>query len=104
VALQPIHQPPQDQDLIGQGGISQPVQIHGRQPIHGHCQGRQVIRSPGPQPGRLADRMCVRVHGRNLPTRHENTTTNPQSGDNLLHPPHQPTIQGQDTGFVLPTW
>jgi hypothetical protein len=41
VTFQPVQQPPQRQDLLGQGGIGQPVQVLGGQRIYGGGQGGQ---------------------------------------------------------------
>ena len=99
--------------------------------LNGCRQRRQPIRTPGRQPGRRASRMCVRVHRRNLSTRHENTTTIGQPGDNssrrsghwagrsgaarvrtscwLTHEPQGPTHvpgerMGPDPPCELPAW
>ena len=44
LAFQTVHQPPQDQDPLGPDRVSQPVQVLGGQPVHGHRQRRQPVR------------------------------------------------------------
>ena len=41
LAFQPVHQPPQLQDPLGQGGVGQPVQVLGGQPVDRCRQRRQ---------------------------------------------------------------
>ena len=89
VAVHPVRQPPQPQHPLGQGDVAQPVQVLGGQPVDLGLQRRQPI-----QPG---DRMCVRVHGRNLSTPDQNTSTTTTSGDNFSHragsPPRAHRVQ-----------
>ena len=93
VTLQPVNQPPQGQDLLGQGGIGQAVQILSGQPIHSRRQYRQPVRPPA----RILSRMCVRVQGGNLSSSRPKATTNAQSGDNFCTHPTRPTIKEKDT-------
>ena len=70
LAVQAIRHPPQHLDPVGLGGVGEPVQLPGDQPVNDSGQRRQVIRRLG--------RMCVRVHGGNLPSPPTNTSTNPK--------------------------
>jgi hypothetical protein len=84
VALQPIQQPPQLQDLLGPDRVSQPAAVLGVQAVHGRGQGGQPARPPG----RRTSRIGVRVHDRNLSTPQPKATTKPKSGDNSLPSTH----------------
>jgi hypothetical protein len=44
VAFQAVQQPPQLQDLVGQGDVGQAVQIQAGQPVDGRGQRGQLIR------------------------------------------------------------
>jgi hypothetical protein len=92
VAFQAVQQPPQPQDLLGQGGIGQAIQVLAGHLLDGVGQGGQPVRRPARWPG-LRVRMCVRFHGGNLSTHQAEASTKPRSGDNfsnpLSHPPEQ---------------
>jgi hypothetical protein len=68
VPFQPVQQPPQLQDLLGQGGVGQAIEVLGGQLVDCRHQPRQPVTRPG--------RMCVRIHGGNLSSLHPNTSTN----------------------------
>jgi hypothetical protein len=79
LAFQAVHQPPQGHDPLGHGAISQLVRVLVGEVLElGHQR-----RKPRRCAGRVAGRMCVRVHGRNLSTSQLKARTNPKIGDNF---------------------
>ena len=68
LALLPVDELPQGQAVVGQGAVSQAVQVHGGQPLDRRLEGGQPVR-------RLI-RMCVRVHVGNLSSPPEKASTN----------------------------
>ena len=66
LAFEAVQQAPHPQQVLSQGGISQPVQILGGQRVHGRHQPGQAVRRSRRSRPRLVGRMCVRVHDRNL--------------------------------------
>jgi hypothetical protein len=71
VAFEAVEQLSQLQDLGGQGGISQAVQVLGGQAVHGRPQGGQ----PTGLAAVFLSRTGVRVHAGNLSTPQPNATT-----------------------------
>jgi hypothetical protein len=91
LAVEAVQQPLQLQELLGQGGLGQPVQHRGGQLVHSCHQRRHAVGMSGPRARRPTSRICVRVHDRNLST---------PPGKTTIHPKMCTTISARNSGPV----
>jgi hypothetical protein len=98
LAFQAVHQPPQGHDPLGHGAISQLVRVLVGEVLElGHQR-----RKPRRCAGRVAGRMCVRVHGRNLSTSQLEASTNPKIGDNFPPELGRPSVPAGSRPTLVP--